>query len=181
MASSHLASKKYSIAAFNVAKRSSLIDQFESDLAKFSLSLPASAIKELSNPTIRRQALGEIITAIGEKLSLHKKVNEFLVVVASARRISQILEIKEEFSKLVKKEKNIIEVSIISATDLDEKNVDEIEKIVANKNQNKSILIKRTIDKNILGGVQIKIGGTIIDASLKTQLSKLKTEFISTL
>ncbi|MFT7087785.1 MAG: F-type H+-transporting ATPase subunit delta [Rickettsiales bacterium] len=181
MAINSLLANKYAIAAFKVASSANVIDKFEGDLRKFVSILSESILKELSNPAISREHLVEIISDLSSKLSLNEKVMSFLEVVARERRISSIAAIEKSFIKLVKKEKNILEVEIISVSALDDQNVEEIKEILAKKYDGSSLEIHQTINKDILGGVQIKIGSMMIDASLKRQLTALNQQFQSIL
>ncbi len=181
MAINRLVAKKYALAAFNVAKKLNLVDQFLLDITKFSAALSKSMIKELSNPAISRQNLRKIAAELGTKLSLHKQTITFLEVVAEERRISDIGAIESGFIKLVKAEKNILEVEVFSIQNLDAQNIQDIKTVLAQKYANKIIEIKQSIKKDILGGIQIKIGSTMIDASLKRQLFSLSQQFQSIL
>ncbi|MES2677234.1 MAG: ATP synthase F1 subunit delta [Pseudomonadota bacterium] len=181
MAINHLVAKKYASAAFNVAKKLNLVDQFAVDLRKFSDAISKSMIKELSNPAISRDDLKKIIAELGTKLTLHKETITFLEVVAEERRIANIGAIELSFAKLVKIEKNILEVEVFSAADLDGQNIQDIKTTLAKKYVGKIIEIKQSIKKDILGGLQIKIGSTMIDASLKRQLLSLNQQFQSIL
>ncbi len=174
MAIDQLIAKKYALAAFNSAKKSNLIDQFLVDLKKFSEYFSASIIKELSNPAISKINLAKIISELGEKLSLNSKVVEFLEVVASRRRIGAIKIIEQHFTKLAKIEKKILEVELISAAQLSSEILQEVESTLQKQYSGLTIEIKQTIKKDILGGLVIKIGSNMIDASLKRQLSALK-------
>ena len=42
-----------------------------------------------------------------------------------------------------------------------------------------SVTILNTIDKNIIGGIKLKVGNTLIDGSIKTKLDKLKQSMIN--
>ena len=181
MAINRLVAKKYALAAFNVAKKLNLVDQFAVDIAKFSAALPKSIIKELSNPAISKENLKKIVAELGTKLSLHKQTITFLEVVAEERRISDISAIESGFVKLVKVEKKILEVEVFSAQNLDAQNIQDIKTVLAQKYADKIIEIKQSIKKDILGGLQIKIGSTMIDASLKRQLLSLNQQFQSIL
>jgi F-type H+-transporting ATPase subunit delta len=181
MAINKLLAKKYAIAAFNVAKKADLIDQFSKDLEKFTSSLSPSIIKELSNPAISKKNLKEIIVGFAKKMSLGKEVISFLETVADERRIPNIIEIQKDFIKLVKKDKNILEAEVFSTNLLDDKIIKEIKSMLAKKYANSSIEINQFIKKDILGGIQIKIGSMMIDASLKRQISTLNQQFQSIL
>jgi len=181
MAINRLVAKKYALAAFNVAKKLNLVDQFVLDITKFSVALSKPMIKELSNPAISRQNLRKIVAELGEKLSLHKQTIKFLEVVAEERRLSDIGVIESNFIKLVKVEKKILEVEVFSIQNLDAQNIQDIKTVLAKKYADKIIEIKQSIKKDILGGIQIKIGSTMIDASLKRQLFSLSQQFQSIL
>ena len=181
MAINHLAAKKYARAAFGAAKKLNLIDQFLSDLGKFSALLSPSTIKELSNPEISKADLKKTIADLGIKLSLHSKVISFLEIIVDARRIAEIGAIHHNFAKLVKVEKNILEVEVFSATSLDAQSVQALKLILETKYTGSVIEIKQSVKKDILGGLQIKVGSTMIDASLKAQLFSLNQQLQSIL
>jgi F-type H+-transporting ATPase subunit delta len=181
MAMNYIIAKKYAVAAMDVAKNHNLIDQFSDDLKKFVLAVSGLIIKELSNPAISRENLRKIIIDLGRKLSLEEKVIKFLEIVTESRRITFIHLIEKNFSQLVKIEKNILEVDVFSACDLDLQTIDAIKAMITGQYINKSIEIKQFIKKDILGGVQIRIGSTMIDASLKKQLLNLSQQFQLTL
>ena len=172
---------KYAKAAFNVAKGHNLIDRFSGDLQLFVDNFSNAFIKELSNPTISKEDLAKIITEIAGKLSLNDKVVSFLTIVAEARRIGLIKEINQSFSNLVKAEKKILEVEVFAVENLSTDNISEIKAILQKKYPGQTLEIKQIIKKDILGGVVIKVGSTMIDASLKTQLDALNNQFQSTL
>lgn len=174
MAINQLIAKKYALAAFNLAKKSNLIDQFLGDLKKFSEFFSGTTIKEISNPAISKINLAKIVVELGEKLALNAKVITFLEMVASARRINEIKAIEQHFVKLVKIEKKILEVEVISAVQLNAEVLQEVKATLQKQYSGLEIEIKQTIKKDILGGLVIKVGSNMIDASLKRQLSALK-------
>ncbi|MCE3254949.1 MAG: atpH [Rickettsiaceae bacterium] len=181
MAINKIVAKKYACAAFNTAKKLNLVDQFLADLEKVSNAFSKSITQELSNPAISKSDLKKIIADLGAKLSLHEKVISFLETIASSRRINEINAIEQNFAQLAKAEKKILEVEVFSAANLDSQNLQNLRAALEKKYAGKKIEIKQLIKKDILGGVQIKIGSTLFDASLKTQLQSLKNQLQSTL
>ena len=174
-----LIAKKYASVAFAVAKKANLIDQFLMDLQKFSAVFSSSIAEELSNPAISKSDLAIIVDELGANLSLNDKVIDFLKIVAQARRISNIKEIERNFIHLTKIDRNIIEADVISAAQLDSTAIQEVKSILQRKYSDSTIEIKEIIKKDILGGLVIKIGSKMIDASLKRQILTLKNELIS--
>jgi F-type H+-transporting ATPase subunit delta len=178
---SQLAARKYAAAAFEVAKKLDLIDQFSADLVQFSAIFSPSLIKELSNPAISKPDLVESIADFGAKLSLNKKTIDFLKIVAQARKIAIISQISKEFLSLVKKDKNILPVTITSAVKISKNETSLVEEFLTKKYPQNSFEIDNKIDPQILGGVVLKINSSIIDASLQRQLNALNQEFLISL
>ena len=168
--------KRYALAAFNLANKVNIIDQFLIDLQKFSTVFSSTTIEELSNPAISKSDLTLIAVDLGQTLSLNSKVIDFLKVVAADRRIAFIKEIEQSFIRLTKLKNNIIEADLISAVQLDEETVREIGIILQKKYVGFTIEMKQIIKKDILGGLIIKIGSNMIDASLKRQILALSND-----
>ena len=95
------------------------------------------------------------------------------------RRLGLFDDIYKEFSRLLRIEKNILEIELISSSNLDKSTIDDIKKIIAKQNPNKSIEVIETLKSDILGGLQIKIGSNLIDASLKNKLSLIEKELVA--
>ena len=72
--------------------------------------------------------------------------------------------------------KKILEIEVLSTVNI---NIDNIKKLFEKSYPDKKILIKNTLSPKILGGLQIKIGSKIIDASLKKQIEQIKKECLS--
>ena len=179
MASTSIIANKYARAAFNIAKKDGLIENFLSDLKLFTDNFKENFIKELSSPEISRSALGEVIAEVSKKLAISPKVTQFLITIAAARRIKLINEIYKNFSYLTKIDKNILETEVISVITLNDKQLEEIKSTLQKKYPGKIIEINQAVDKDILGGVIIKIGSLVIDSSLKNQLAQIMAKFQS--
>jgi F-type H+-transporting ATPase subunit delta len=102
------------------------------------------------------------------------------LVLAENRRLSLFSSIKEEFEAYLREHKNILEIEIITAKKAGEKQLDEIKGLVAKKYPKKTISIISKIDEKILGGFEVRIGSQLIDATTKTQLTKLAAIAIAT-
>lgn len=172
-------SKNYAKALFKVCKAQNKLEETENNFKKFIDNFSDQFFLELKNPAISKKDLVEIVNQISQKLNISGIFADFLSVVAENRRISLIKQINQEFIKLVKIENNILEVEIISANKLSSSQEDEVKKIIANKYQDKKIEIITDVKVNILGGLQIKIGSNLIDASLKNSLFNLRQDLIN--
>ena len=66
-------------------------------------------------------------------------------------------------------------MTITSSNELNQKEIDRIKSNVEVK-MNKKINVKMNIDKNMIGGVKLRLGNTVIDNSISRQLNMLKSK-----
>ncbi len=172
----HLVAKNYAKALFLAAKKHNKLDQVISELDALKQYFNRDFAHELENPTISRNDLVKIMQKISLQVNFSDLVADFFAIVAENKRLNLFLEIYEQFSKLVKKEKGILSVDLIAATKLNAAQIEQIKLSLEKKYPNKKIAICEVINKNILGGFQIKIASKIIDASLKGQIEAISSQ-----
>jgi F-type H+-transporting ATPase subunit delta len=100
-------------------------------------------------------------------------LSSFVNLLNEKHKLKSADKIIAEFIKYAKKQEGIMDITISSARELDNKVIEEIKKIFGK--QTESV---ENIDENLLGGVVIKTDDVIFDGSIKTQLVKLKNCFI---
>jgi len=171
--------KNYSKALFIAARKASAVDKTLEELDVFKQNFSTSFAHELKNPVIAKSDLVRIISEVTEKFGLGKLTSNFFASIVRNRRLNLFPEIYEEFARLVKQYQNILEVEVISAVKTDKDQLGRIKTIIEKKYQGKTVAIRQTVKEKILGGMQIKIGSEVIDASLKTQLENIKKECLS--
>lgn len=117
-------------------------------------------------------ALHKITAGLSGK-NLDEALKQFVILLAKDQKLKQADNIIAEFIRYSKKEEGINEIEITTTGNLDEKTIENIKKSFGEKVE---AVIK--IDKTILGGIKIRTEDRILDASLKTQLLKLKESII---
>ena len=123
------------------------------------------------NPTISVSTKNEIIDEIF-KNQINEKVINFLKILADKKRFSELNEIISAYSEKVDEINNIKRVEVISVVELsDEQKQKTIERL--QNRLKKNVIVNWSLDKEIIGGLVIKIDDDIIDSSLKNKLEKL--------
>lgn len=168
--------KNYAKALFTAAKKNNSIDKISSELEVFKQNFSTSFAHELKNPVIAKNDLANIIQDITKKFSLSPLSSNFFASIVRNRRLNLFPEIYEEFSRLNKQQKNILEVEVISAVRTEKAQIDRLRALIEKKYPGKKIEIREVLKEKILGGFQVKIGSEIIDASLKNKLASLGKE-----
>ncbi len=125
----------------------------------------------MENPTISQDTKFEIIDEIFKK-EVSEKVLNFIKILVEKNRFNEFDQIFQAYSDEVDKINNLKRAEVISATELSETQKQTIiEKL--QKRLQKDVKITWTINKDIIGGLVIKIDDDVIDTSLKNKLYKL--------
>ena len=97
----------------------------------------------------------------------------FLELLAEKHRLPVLFRIRAEFDSLWAKEQRLLEVSVTSAVDLDEETVKGIGREIEEQTGRKVELTAK-VDPDVLGGLVIRVGNVVMDASLRNRLDRLR-------
>jgi F-type H+-transporting ATPase subunit delta len=114
------------------------------------------------------RALYEAVEGIS-KTEMQEAARNFLSVLHKAGKLGRIENIIAEFEQLAKEKEGIKTLKIESARKLDKKTLENIRSAFGDKVES-----EESVREDLLGGVRIRTGDTVYDASLKKQLIRLK-------
>lgn len=117
---------------------------------------------------------------IAKKFEFNEIARNFLRVLIKQNRISNLSDIMAQYEELVKSGKNIVTAEVISSQKMSKNELDELKKLLEN-NYGKNFELHHKVDSSILGGMIIKMGSTIVDASIKGSVENLRKRFIERL
>lgn len=110
-----------------------------------------------------------------------KSQQEIDVVIANLFKVMQkngqmkmARKVVEKFSDLWKKENGIVEAEIITRHKMQDSMVKKIEDFLKEKYRAKEVVLVQKVDEGIKGGIIIKVGDELIDASVERRLAELK-------
>jgi F-type H+-transporting ATPase subunit delta len=104
-----------------------------------------------------------------------EEVVNFLELLAEKHRMPAIFRIRRRFDELWAEAKRRLEVTLTSAVELDKSVVDKVGEEVARQTDRK-IDLSSEVDPEILGGLVLRVGNMVLDASLRSKLEKLRKE-----
>lgn len=169
-----LVSKTYSEALFEVALEENKIDLFLDEISFVidTFKMYEDFYELFKTPLVKVEEKKKVIEEVfGDKLS--QEMNNFLKIIIDKRRGHFIEQIKWEYEKIVNEHKGIIEATAITAISLNDKD----KTILQNKLSSltgKTVKLSNEIDKNVVGGILIKIGDKVIDGTIKSRLEEMK-------
>lgn len=117
----------------------------------------------------KSDALGRILIDADQLL-----VN-FLALLIENHRMPVIFRIRRVFEKLWEAENRMLAVEITSAIELDEQTTRALSERISQRTKHKVALTAR-VEPNILGGIVLRIGNSILDASIRSRLEQLRRQ-----
>ena len=174
------AANRYAKALFGLTRDEGQLDTVRSDLVSLRDLLERSAEfrdfveSPLIPPEQRRDLLRQIL---GD--SAHPQTHQFLLFLDEKGRLELLRDICDLFEALYDELNRIVKVEIISASSLSEAQVDAIEARLQAR-LDKQIQSTVALDPTLLGGFKIRIGDTILDYSIATQLNTLRHRLLTT-
>ncbi|MDD5397369.1 MAG: ATP synthase F1 subunit delta [Candidatus Moranbacteria bacterium] len=104
-------------------------------------------------------------------LAIVKKFSEQLKKDGQLKNAGKIM---EKFGEIYNAKNGIVEARVTSARKLEEVQLENIAAFIKEKYSAKAVEIENIVDEKIKGGIVIKVGDEVLDASVENQLKKLK-------
>jgi F-type H+-transporting ATPase subunit delta len=99
----------------------------------------------------------------------------FLELLIEKHRVPAIHRIRRAFDKLWEQAHQVLPVQITSATELDEQTVKGIGDRIGEQT-NRRVELTAEVDPDILGGIVLRVGNQILDASIRNRLDALRRQ-----
>ena len=166
---------KYARAIFELAQEENKLDDYDNDLSLIQeeiFTIP-EAVTFFKNPLVPHQAKKDLLTK-AFKGEVSDNVMNFLLLLTDKSRIGIFNEIYEIFTNLKNDAQGILVADVTTAFPLTKAQESKIGMKLAAVTH-KRIQIRRHEDKNILGGVIVRIGDKRIDGSAAGRLQALKS------
>jgi F-type H+-transporting ATPase subunit delta len=167
-------SGRYASALFDLARDSKVIEHVETSLATLESAMAGSddLHRLVSSPLIARSAAANAVKAVGGSLKLDALTTNFLGVLASNRRLSQLGKVIASFRELAARHRGEASATVTTAHGLSDAQVIALKaKLKARVGRDVAVTMK--IDPAVLGGLVVKIGSQLIDGSIRTKINTL--------
>lgn len=110
--------------------------------------------------------------ANGEATGLAKQIAAYLI---DSGKTGQLNSLVRDVMQMQKSKNNVLELTAISAHELGQEQIDDIESLVKNTSPGSGkVIINRQIDPSIIGGVRLEFANHLLDLSASAKLSRLK-------
>ena len=132
-------------------------------------------VAALTSPAIRRGDRRKILDALLQRISAHEQTKNLVYLLLDGERLGSLQAISRELDAMIEARGGRISATITSATPLDSAQIQQITAALE-KLSGKRVDVTRKEDPALIGGVVAKLGDTVYDGSIRTQLRQLKNE-----
>ena len=173
---SRTAATRYARALLDVGAKESIdLDLIGRELGEFVATFQSEADlrRVMLNPAVpsprKRAAMEQIVQAS----ALTSIVSKLLVMLADRDRLILLGDIASTYQELLSERQQVVHADVTSAEPLTPERTAAIEQRLAAVT-GKRVSLKTAVDKNLIGGLVARVGGTVYDASIATQLKKMR-------
>ena len=176
---SETSADRYSLALYELAQESNELDVIENHSSSIvNLIIESENFRSLiKDPTHKKEDLYNILSKISNQYKLNKLLTKFLGFLISQRRFFYIDKILKSFVETCSIKRGELKAKLISAKNLNEKEVNDIKEELA-KNFGSKIKLNYTHDISLIGGLIVQVGSTMVDTSIKNKLQQIENRMI---
>ena len=164
----------YARSLFEVAKERDKLDEVREQLGEF-----ADALEE--NHDLQVFFFSPYFSTEEKKDGLEKAVSgasdtitNFLELLIEKHRMPAIFRVRREVDVLWEEENKLLPVQVTSAIELDKKTIVQTSATGEASRPGSKVELTSTVDPDILGGIVLRVGNSILDASIRNRLEQLR-------
>jgi F-type H+-transporting ATPase subunit delta len=165
----------YARSLFEVAQEQDKLDEVRDQIGQFADALSES--RELQtfffSPYFSTEEKKEgLDTALEDAEEI---VENFLALMIENHRMPALMRVRRELDRMWRDVNQLLPVEITSAVELDEAVTKEIGEEIG-RQTGRTVELSSTVDPDVLGGIVVRVGNSILDASIRTRLERLRKQ-----
>jgi len=170
--------RRYSQAIFEIALEEKALDRWQSDLSNIVSTIgDAEVLALLESPRLPFEGKTKILA---ERLGdVNPKALNLVHLLLFKGRLCIIVNIADEYQRLLDSHHGIEPAEVITAVPLDDK---DVQKLTENLSAlvGKKVVLKSEVDSSVIGGIVARVGGKLLDGSTRSKLAALRRELVGT-
>lgn len=167
---------RYATALFELAADENAIDAVSADLDRFDALVAESEdlARLVRVPVFTAEQQLAAISAVLEKAGIGGLAGNFIRLVASRRRLFLVREIIKAYKERVAESRGVVRAEVTLAEAPSEKVLSEIKASLADAAKGGEVVLDVKVNPAILGGIIVKLGSRLVDASLRSKLNSIR-------
>jgi F-type H+-transporting ATPase subunit delta len=167
--------ERYAGALFDLADQRRALDEVASDLRELRAMMQASGdfVRLIRSPVLSREEQAGGIAAIAERAGLSVLTRNFLGVVAHNRRLFAVPAMIEAFLAELAKRRGEVTAQVTAAQALSQAQLEALSQELR-RGLGSRVSLDVRVDTTLIGGIVVRLGSRMIDASIKSKLQRLQ-------
>jgi F-type H+-transporting ATPase subunit delta len=165
----------YARALFEVAKESDVLDRVHDELGEFAdalgddRNLQVFLFSPYFSSEEKKKGVSRIVSDADERTL------NFLELLAERHRMPALFRIRRSFDAMWADENKLLPVTVTSAVELDEELVNSIGERIEEQT-GRRVELSSNVDPDVLGGLQVRVGNMVLDATVRNRLEQLRKQ-----
>jgi len=176
---SDTSASRYSLALYELAAEANALDEIENHSSSIIKLISSSDDFNslIKNPTNKKVDQLNAILKISEHYKLNSLLTKFLSFLISKRRFFYVKNILKNFMETCSKKRGEVKAELTASKKITENEIHKIKEDLT-KNFNSKIKLNYKYDPNLIGGLIVQVGSTMVDTSIKNKLQQIENRMI---
>ena len=173
-------SRRYATALADVVIKTGETETAKAELGMWEQLIAASPelLNAFRNPAIAHSGKEKVLEGLIAKTKPSKTTSNFLRLLLRNGRLTELTPINERFAAVLEERSGVVAAEAISAREMSDAQRNAL-KASLEKVTGKHVKLNFSVDPEIIGGVVTRLGSTIYDGSVRTQLENLREELVN--
>ena len=166
---------RYATALFELAVEQKQLDLVAADLAALATLLDESDDLQrlVRSPVLSREEQQRAMAAILEQAGAAALTKNFVGLLAARRRLFVLADIIDTFNQLLAAHRGEVRAAVISARALSKAQLDSVRATLRTV-LGGEVAVDAQVDEEMIGGLVVRVGSRMVDASLRTKIQRLQ-------
>jgi F-type H+-transporting ATPase subunit delta len=173
--STRASAARYAKALFDVAMSESTPEQIERELAAFSDVVRGHADLQtvLVSPAVPAARKGAVVAQLLERLQPSPPVRKLLLLLAERDRFELLPDLVSVYHERVMEHQKVVQAEVTTATPIPAEQAAQLQQRLG-RSLGRTVTLTTKVDPSLIGGLVTRIGSTVYDGSVATQLASLR-------
>jgi F-type H+-transporting ATPase subunit delta len=166
---------RYARALLDVAIKESDPERAERELAAFVdvVQQHPDLQRTLANPVVSAADKRGIVQKILDRLQPTTPTGKLVLLLASRGRLALLVDVLDVYRERLMEHRNVLSAEVTTAVELSPERLAELQQRLAAAT-GRTVTMTTKVDESLIGGVVTRIGSTVYDGSVATQLARVK-------
>ncbi len=169
--------RRYARALVGIAQETKTTEELGRELLTFAelITREKNLHEALISPMLKRDTKDQILQELCTRLSLSNVITNFLRLLNEKGRMDHLERIASAYQEMDDEAEARVRAEVRSPSRLSQDEADHVREALS-RLSGKEVIMEVKDDPDLIGGILVRIGGLLLDGSIKSQLCRIKEE-----